>query len=345
MASNLSCNEDKCGLNEAHCPAQNLSLAKETVIIISVMSIHLIFTVAAVFGSYLVIRAFHKFHSLRTASNVILVSLSTADGLLAIPLIFGIVQMSLRLLNGSDAECSSGPLGKITSTSSFFLISVIILHLALISVERLIAVKFALRYHTIVTNPQALIVALAMWLFAATVTITFATTLVANSGDIERFRQAMDPHCKNPEDPLDHDLNPLIKGLLIFLVMFLLVIPLVIILCSYGYIFIVSYKQRKNIRGQNNIPGMATAIKHEMKGASTLAIVVAVCLLSIVPLIIVTGLRFFGELPERCDPKRKLIKFIVFDLATGLNTICNPLVYGWRNEKFRTAFRKLLKCS
>ena len=84
------------------------------------MSIHLIFTVAAVFGSYLVIRAFHKFHSLRTASNVILVSLSTADGLLAIPLIFGIVQMSLRLLNGSNAECSSGPLGKITFISNFF---------------------------------------------------------------------------------------------------------------------------------------------------------------------------------------------------------------------------------
>ena len=198
-----------------------------------------------------------------------------------------------------------------------------------------------------VSNPRALIVALAMWFFAATVTVTmtFAMTLVANSGDIEWFRQAMDPHCKNFKDPLDHDLNPLIKGLLIFLVMFLLVIPWVIILCSYGYIFIVSCKQRKNIRGQNNIPGMATAIKHEMKGASTFAIVVAVCLLSIVPLIIVTGLRFFGELPERCDPKRKLIKFIVFDLATGLNTICNPLVYGWRNEKFRTAFRKLLKCS
>ncbi|CAH3140573.1 unnamed protein product, partial [Porites evermanni] len=208
--------------------------------------------------SYLMIRAFHKFHSLRTAYNVILVSLSTADGLLAIPLIFGIVQMSLRLLNGSNAECSSGPLGKITSTSSFFLISVIILHFALISVERLIAVKFALGYHTIVINLRSLIVALAMWVFFATVTITFATTLVANSGDFERFRQAMDPHCKNPEDPLDHYLNPLIKELLIFLVMHLLVILLVIILCSYGYIFIVSYKQRKNIRGQNNIPGMAT---------------------------------------------------------------------------------------
>ena len=120
MASNLSFNQEKFGLKERHCPAQNLSLAKENVIIISVMSIRLISTVAAVFGSYLVIRAFHKFRSLRTASNVVLVSLSTADGLLAIPLIFGIVQMSLRLLNGSDAECSSGPLGKITFISSFF---------------------------------------------------------------------------------------------------------------------------------------------------------------------------------------------------------------------------------
>ena len=155
----------------------------------------------------LVLRAFHKFHSLRTTSTVVLVSLSTADGLLAIPLNFG------KLLNGCDAECSSGLLSKITSTSSFFLISVIILHLALMSVEHLIAVKFALGYHTIVTNLRSLIVALAMWGFFATVTITFATTLVANSGDFERFRQTMDPHCKNPEDPLDHDLNPLIKGL------------------------------------------------------------------------------------------------------------------------------------
>ena len=122
MASNLSFNQEKFGLKETHCPAQNLSLAKEKVIIISVMSFRLISTVAAVFGSYLVIRASHKFHSLRTASNVVTsnVSLSTADGLLAIPLIFGIVQMTLTLLNGSDAECSSGPLGKITFIFSFF---------------------------------------------------------------------------------------------------------------------------------------------------------------------------------------------------------------------------------
>ena len=53
MGSNFSFNPEKFGLNETHCPAQSLSLAKEKVIIISVMSIHLILTVAAVFGRYI----------------------------------------------------------------------------------------------------------------------------------------------------------------------------------------------------------------------------------------------------------------------------------------------------
>ena len=127
------------------------------------------------------------------------------------------------------------------------------------------------------------------------------------------------------------------KGLtlLIFLVMYLLVIPLVIILCSYGYIFIVSCKQRKNIRGQNNIPGMATAIEHEMKCASTLAIVVAVCLLSIVPLIIVAGLRFFGE-PLECSHSN--MKFVVFDFATVSNaTLC--AVGSWYKRAWCSKWR------
>ena len=101
--------------------------------------------------------------------------------------------------------------------------------------------------------------------------------------------------------------------------MYMLVIPLVIILCSYGYIFIVSYNQRKNIRGQNNIPGMATTINHEMKVASTLAIVVVACSLSIIPLVVVAGFRFFGELSECGHSNRTLMIFVVFDLATVSN--------------------------
>ena len=305
--------------------------------IIILTTVHVSLTVATVFGSYLIIRAFCKFNSLRTAFNVILVSLSIADGLLAVPLVLDIIKFmalseSLRVLH-------------ISSFLSFFLLSVIILHLALISVERFIAVKFALRYHTIVTNRRALIASIVMWLWAAAIQFVFPLALkTSSSDDFQRLRQAINPFSRTREGPPDHDLCSLTRGFLSFLVISLLIIPLMIILCSYSYIFIVSRQHRQQIREQEDIPGMPS-IKQEMKGARTLAIVVAVCLLSIVPLLVVTCLRFFGKVPECRHPKRRYIKFIVYDLATGLNATCNPLVYGWRNEEFRSAFRKLLKCS
>ena len=55
------------------------------------LNVHGIITIIALLGSYFVLRAFHKFRNLRTASNN-MVSLSIADGLLAIPLILDIIQ-------------------------------------------------------------------------------------------------------------------------------------------------------------------------------------------------------------------------------------------------------------
>ncbi|CAH3186728.1 unnamed protein product [Porites lobata] len=304
------------------------------------MSIHLISTVAAVFGSYLVIRAFHKFHSLRTASNVFMVSLSTADGLLAIPLIFGIVQMSLRLLNSSDAEGCSGPLGKITFISSFFLISVIIPHLALISVEqRFIAIKFALRYHTIVTKRRARIVSIAMWLWALVIVIALPWTLYETTGhkDYREFHIGMHPDRDEAQE------LP-IRWHLVFTAASMFLVPLLIMICSYTYIFIVSYKQRQRVRKQGrDVPGLPT-VKHEMKGARTLAIVVALCLLSIILILVVTSLRVFWDTLLAGHYHQKLLQHIVYKVAMLLNAACNPLIYGWRNEEFRNAFRKMLKC-
>ena len=123
-----------------------------------------------------------------------------------------------------------------------------------------------------------------------------------------------------------------------------LVPPHLIILCSYTYIFIVSYKQRQHVREQGrDVPGMPT-IKHQMKGARTLAIVVALCLLSIIPMPAVTFLRVFCGISLKDPSHRKLLKQILYDVAMFVNAICIPLIYGWRNEEFRNAFRKMLKC-
>ena len=233
-------------------------------------------------------------------------------------------------------------LRNISSRSRFLLLSVIIRHLALISLERSIAVRFSLWYHIIVTDRRALIVSIAMWLWAAAVMIVFLQVLKASIDDFEQLRQAMNPCSKTPEGPPNRDMPPLTKGYLIFLLITLLVIPLVIILWSYSYIFIVSLKHGRQIREQADISGLPR-IKHEMKANRTLAVVIAVCLLSIIPLLVVTCLRdrFFGKLSECGHPGRRPYKFIVYDVATRLNAICNPLIYGWKNKEFRRAFVKV----
>ena len=339
MTSNFSCNQRKCCLRESQMNCTTKRCGSTMAKVIGHINFHVILAALAIFGSYLVIKAFHKFLRLRTQSNMILVSLSVADGLLASSFILDAIHSSVDLnpvlKQKHQTLCIS------SAIICFFLISVIILHLALISVERFIAVMWALRYRAIVTNSRALIACIGTWLWAIALTILFPNAMTAGSSDdFDHFRQAIHPCSCNHDEPLDHHhLAPSTKGYLVFLMISLMIIPLMMIAFSYGYTFVVSQRHRKEIRELGSIPGMAS-IKCEMKGAHTLAILVAVCLLSIIPLLVVTCLRFFGM-----PLKRKYYKFIVFDVARGLNAICNPFIYGWRNKELRRAFCKLLKCS
>ena len=256
-----------------------------------------------------------------------LVSLSIADGLLAIPLILDIIHLCLKY---SDTDCPR-ILKEVYGTITLFLLSVIVLHLTLLSSERFIAIKFALRYQAIVTKRRARIVSIAMWLWALVVNVAVP------GKDFKKLRRQM--RANNNTSQVLH-----IRWHLVFQAVSMFLVPLLIILCSYTYIFIVSYKQRQHVREQGrDVPGMPT-IKHQMKGARTLAIVVALCLLSIIALLVVTSLRiFFGKLLGGRGHKM-LPEKIVYDVAMFLNAICNPLIYGWKNEEFRNAFRKMLKC-
>ena len=302
---------------------------------ILLLNVHGIITIIALLGSYFVLRAFHKFRNLRTASNNILVSLSIADGLLAIPLILDIIQLCLEYTCGNPPRFLKPVVGTVT----LFLLSVIVLHLTLMSSERFIAIKFALRYQAIVTRRRARIVSIVMWLWALVVIVAVPKVLHEATGkDFRDFGRVMKADCKTSQ--VFH-----IKWHLVFQAVSMFLVPLLIILCSYTYIFIVSYKQRQHVREQGrDVPGMPT-IKHQMKGARTLAIVVALCLLSIIALLVVTTLRVFrGKSHGGCHHQMFRLHKIVYDVAMFLNTICNPLIYGWKNEEFRNAFRKMLKC-
>ena len=303
--------------------------------------IQAIVIIAVIFGNSLLFRAFQKFLNLRTASNSILVSLSVANSLTVVAFTLDIAFNTLKPKENISLRAHH-LLCKVSASSSFVIISVIILHLGLISVERFIAVKFPLRYQTIVTYRRAVLACLAVWLWAVAVTVVFPLALKADDGDsFKRLYQTLHPCYKCPGKARRLIPPPSAKGYLIFLMISVLVIPILIILCSYGYISLVSRKHRRQMQEQDNIQGVPTA-KEEMKGARTVAIIVGVCLISFVPLLIVTSYRFCGE-PYHKN-KERIIKHSVYIFALGLNASLNPIIYGWRNAKLRSAFVKILKC-
>ena len=320
-------------------------------------SLKAILILPTIFGNTLVFRAFYKFPSLRTASNIILVSLSIADSLTVFPFILHISSIALRFGNTFSSKASiPSPsilwLCKSSAWLSLALASVIILHLALISVERFIAVKFPLRYHNIVTCRRVVIASITVWLWAVAATLVFPQAFRADSSSsnaYEKLRRAFHP-CFRDRKRFRLGGNgqkvPSSAGdsYQTFLVISLLAIPILIILSSYGYVFVVARKHRKQLREQHNKQGVSTR-RSELKGAYTLGIVVGVCLSSFVPLLVVTGFRVFGLQSVKRSPSWKSAKFVVYDLALGLNACVNPLIYAWRHEKFKNAFRELLMCA
>ena len=291
------------------------------------ITIHVLLTIVTILGNSLVITAFHKFSSLQSASNAILVSLSVADILMTVSFVLNIAYIIV-------GKTTSRVLCSFASTISLTFNAIIILHLALISVERFIAIKFALRYHTIVTNRRAKMMSLVVWLWGIAVVLIFPKVLKTDGLQaFEEFLQALSPCFDRHHQPSSLQSSSA-RLYLVFLVVSLLV---VIIMSSYSYIFKVAWKQWRQIRKEDNLQGELT-MKREMKGARTAAIVVGVCLISFIPLLVVLCLRFLTSSPIKAP------KIHAVYLVASFNASWNPLIYCWRNGNFRNSFKRLLRC-
>ena len=311
-------------------------------VFISVIFIRVIVIVTCIGGNFLLIRAFYKFSTLRTASNLILVSLCIADCFIAMTFILDIIRKALKRGDNNNLRCI---LCQINASLTLSITTVIVLHLALISVERVIAVKFPLRYNSILTNRRALLASVVLWVSTVLVTVVIpqALNLEKDGASTENIKRGLHP-CRRA-----FAFKFLGKYVIFFTT--LMIITLLITLFCHGYIFAVSYKQRKQIRRQNNLSRVAT-IKEELKRARVIFLVVATNLLSFVPLFTFLILRFRGKFPDDnndqgCHRHRHtmLAKKIVYIFAMGLNAICTPIIYGFKNQQFKTALLKMVKCT
>ena len=297
------------------------------------VSMYAVLILGTFFGNCLVIRAFSKFSNLRTASNSILVSLAIVDLLMVV--VFILQAINILLPKALHKPCI------LRSTLTFSFNSIIILHLALISVERFIAVQFALRYRAIVTNRRALIASMAVWLWGILFSYVFPETLKENGfKTFDEFHVALTPcffRLYNRKKPFILH-SEAVKAYLIFLLLTLLVLPIAIIVISYSYIFNVARKQRRQVMQEERNFQVVT-MKREMKAARTVAIVVGLCLASFVPLLVILWLHVFTSVT--ISPRQLHIAYSV----ASMNACWNPLIYCWKNQDFRRGFKRLLKCN
>ena len=102
------------------------------------------------------------------------------------------------------------------------------------------------------------------------------------------------------------------------------------------------------MKSQNNLSRAAT-ITEELKRARVIFLVVAPNLLSFVPLFTFLILRCSGKLADDNNHNRRRytmqIKRIVYTSAMSLNAICPPIIYGFKNQQFKTALLRMVKCT
>jgi len=299
-------------------------------VIALLIAVHVFLMGLTVTGNSLICAAVYRFRALRTPSNFILSSLAILDLVMGVVFVKRIVLLALG--RHYRLACHA------TSELAFATTCLILLHLCLISVERLLAIKYPLRYPSIITKSRAIILLILTWfvgIFGTLVVPHIQGIELDGFGEIrEDFHVGSDPN---------HDVDArqfnLKKPYPIFLISLYFYLPFAIIVFSYGYIFKVSLEQRKRVRREaNSFKRISTRRRRniELKAVRTLGLVVGVFTLCFVPLF--SGL-VFQQFINNTQVKDILR---IFSLIASSSSCINPIVYTWGNLEFRKAFKIIL---
>lgn len=184
--------------------------------------------------------------TLRTRSNIILVSLAVSDlmsGLFGIPLIFGCSVTNSSARAGPSVACVSSVLFmRFTAVSTA-------LHFVLVACDRYVMIKFSLQYFTIGREwPRVKCALIAIWLISPTV----ATVQLA-------WYKAEDLRETKEEDTV---------YFLVLIVAFFAA-PMLFMLCIYGHMIVVSIHHLRAMRALRENLGetiKSRSIARDMRG-------------------------------------------------------------------------------
>ena len=242
---------------------------------------------------------------LRTKSNIALACLAVTDavmGLIGQPVFISLVFTRLQgedTLNLKQAVVNAFILRLLTTLSLF--------HLALINVERYIAIKHSLRYATIVTEVRLICSSAFFWIIAFLLTLP---TIILQDDSIKRKISS---------------------------------VTMTSCLAIIAFCQVVLYREARRHQRQTIEQQISTEVKQrklkEKKALKTTTIVLFFLLLNYSPLLFVQIL--FNIYIIESDNSRDILTLTAI-FSVIANSFVNPIIYCARVRQFRVAFIELI---
>ncbi|XP_052801963.1 orexin receptor type 2-like isoform X2 [Mya arenaria] len=283
-------------------------------------------------GNVLVCCVIWKNRSMRTVTNIFIVNLAIAD----VAVIVMCLPLTL-LVDITETWFLGTVICKINQFTMTTSIAVSVLTLTAISVERWYAICHPLRFHSTVRRARVII--LVIWLLSSCVALP--ETIAA-----EEVRQWN-------ESVLFASCYPVrlgLTGLMIWqicLIIGLYVLPICLMGFTYTHIAYVLYTC--GIPGepttQRPMLGSSSSENEDQldarkKAAKMLFAIVLLFALCFLPNHLLNILRYAGALDNVENAKTFAL---VAHLAIFLNSCLNPIIYNFMSDKFRKAFRQVLR--
>ena len=246
----------------------------------------------------LVIMAVRRRPRLQTYPNILLACLAATD------VLTGLISQPSFILYGTFQLLGMSNSGIIVEVSLRILCLCSLLHLMLITCDRLIAIKFTLRYPCLVTTQSIKVAVITVWI------VSFISGL---------------PWTINDESiTVISDLS--VTSICICCILF--------IVCSYVILYREILRHQKKIKTEQIPQEELERFAKERKALKTTVFVVGALMLYFVPGTFVLIFIISGPLPL-------FPAFIpLFRTFLMLNSFLNPLIYCWRQKEMRKfAFR------
>ena len=281
--------------------------------LLAIISINSISVLPTVLSNALVIFAVATRGQLRNESTILLACLAGADlltGLLGQPI--RIATEVQRILK-KGTFCSA--LERVSTLSLIWHILATLTHLVLITTDRYIAIKKPLRYREIVTTRRVTVAVISGWAFTIFVTIQESILAAVNS---------------------DTNIYSIYLTISTITVTGFASISIIAIVGIYLYIFSETRRQQR-IEIEHLSVEEITTIRKNNKATKVLGIILITLIAAYLPTIISVIVYFSVNLEGR------VLNCMASWVATliMLGSLCNPIIYCWRMEKFRHAFLEI----